>query len=209
MRKETTDNDHLDEENSSTSVVESSKTAEQFSHVKTVAEFATSILAAWHRSFDGVIEAGRLWDHAKATLSKKELAELKAETKFSDTTISKLISVAKNPRITNQKYRTFLPSSYGTLYELTHLSDAEFEAAFKDGALRPDIQREEVMALRGKQHSSRARAKATGKVLFTILLTKDKIEPSDLPLVKTAVLSLLDCPSVTVKESPLWKRLAK
>jgi hypothetical protein len=68
-----------------------------------------------------------------------------------------------------------LPSSYGTLYELTHLSDAEFEAALNDGLLRPEIEREEVMALRGKQHSGRAKAKAKETVLLTILLSKDEI----------------------------------
>jgi hypothetical protein len=107
------------------------------SHVKTVAEFATSIQAAWHRSVDGIFEAGRLWAEARATLNKKEMAELKAKTRFSDATVSKLISIAENPCITDQKYRAVLPSSYGTLYELTHLSPSEFESAAQEGVLRP------------------------------------------------------------------------
>jgi hypothetical protein len=179
------------------------------SHVKTVAEFATSIQAAWHRSIDGIIEAGRLWAEANDMLSKEELRELKAKTRFSDATVSKLINIAKNPCITDQKYRAVLPSSYGTLYELTHLSDAEFEAAFNDGVLRPDIEREEVMTLRGEPHSGRAKVKAKGTVLVTILLSQDVIEPSDLELLKSAVSSLIGRPSVTVETSPAWKRLLK
>jgi len=177
------------------------------SHVKTVAEFATGILAAWHRSIDGIIDAGRLWVEAKSTLSKEELTELKAKTKFSDATVSKLISIAENPCITDAKYRAVLPNSYGTLYELTHLSPSEFESAAQEGVLRPDIERDDVLALRGKQQSGRAKAKGT--VLITILLTKDAIEPSDLQLVKSMVSSLLGRPSVTVEASPAWLRLSK
>ena len=211
MRKDKTDNDHQDEESASNAGVESSTAADRFSHVKTVTEFTTKILAAWHRSVDGIIEVGRLWAEAKSTLSKAELADLKAKTKFSEPTISKLISIAKDPRITAERYRAVMPASYGTLNELRHLSDTALETALNNGTLRPDIQREEVLALRGKQHSNRAKAKAkaSGKVLVTILLTNDEIEPADLELVKTAVLSLLDCSSLAVEASPLWKQLAK
>jgi hypothetical protein len=108
--------------------------------VKTVAEFATKIGAAWHRSFDGVIEAGRLWAEAKDTLSRTELAELMATTRFSGPTVSKLISISEDRRITDPKYQAVLPNSYGNLYELTHLSDSEFESAAREGVLRPDIE---------------------------------------------------------------------
>jgi hypothetical protein len=249
MRKETSDSDRL-EENASASAIEVASAADRFSHVKTVGEFTTRIRAAWHKSVDGI------WDIAKSRLSKEELKELKRDTKFSDPTISMLTSIAKDPRITDPKYRAVLPSSYGTLYALTHLSDAEFESAFNDGVLRPDIERdevmtlrgkqhagrakaeakaeqtvppsshdtlyelthlsdaeeierEEVMTLRGKQHSDRAKAKAKRTVLVTILLTADKIDDADLKLLKSTVLSLLDCPSVTVEVSPAWERLLK
>jgi hypothetical protein len=132
-----------------------------------------------------------------------------ATTKFSDPTISKLISIAEDTRITDPRYRAIMPSSYGTLYELKQLSDelseAQFEAAVNDGLLRPDIEREEVMALRGEQHSGRAKAK--GMVLVTILLSKNEIDDADLKLLKSAVTSLLDCLSVTVEPSSAWKRL--
>jgi hypothetical protein len=161
MRKETTDSDRLDEETAPAPAIEVALAADRFSHVKTVGQFTTSIMAAWHRSVDSIIEVGELWDKAKSSLSKEELKELKGSTKFNEPTISKLISIAKDPRITDPKYRAIMPSSYSTLYELTHLSDAEFESAFNDGVLRPDIERDEVKALRGEQHSGRAKAKAT------------------------------------------------
>ena len=142
-------------------------------------------------------------------LSREELRELKVKTRFSDATVSKLISIAKNPCITDQKYRAVLPSSYGTLYELTHLSPSEFESAAQEGVLRPDIEREEVMAIRGEPHSGRAKVKAKGTVLVTILLSQDVIEPSDLELLKSAVSSLIGRPSVTVEASPAWTRLIK
>ena len=162
MRKETTDSDRLDEANASTSATEVASTADRFSHVKTVGQFTTSILGAWHKSVDGIIEAGELWDIAKRRLGREELKELKRNTKFSDPTISMLTRIAKDTRFTDPKYRAVLPSSYGTLYALTHLSDAEFKSAFNDGVLRPDLERDEVTVLRGKQHSSRAKGRANG-----------------------------------------------
>jgi hypothetical protein len=209
MRKETTDSDRLDEENASASAIEVASAADRFSHVKTVGEFTTRIKAAWHKSVAGIIEAGELWDKAKSRLSRVELKELKRNTKFSDPTISMLTSIANDTRITDPKYRAVLPSSYGTLYALTHLSDAEFESAFNDGVLRPDIEREAVMMLRGKQHSDRAKAMAKGTVLFRVLLSQNEIDPSDLQLLKSVVNSLLGRPSVTVEVSPAWKRLLK
>lgn len=73
--------------------------------------------------------------------------------------------------------------------------------------MRPDITREEVRALRGKQSSGRKKAKAKRTVLMTILLSQDVIEPSDLDLLKAAVSSLIGRPSVTVETSPAWERL--
>ena len=40
--------------------------------------------------------------------------------------------------------------------------------------LRPDIERDEVMMLRGEQHSGRAKAKTKGTVLVTTLLSAGK-----------------------------------
>jgi hypothetical protein len=87
----------------------------------------------------------------------------------------------------------------------------EFEAAVNDGVLRPDIERDEVMALKGERHArnakTKAEAKAKGTVLISILLRKDEIEPSDLQLLKSVAKSLLNRPSVTVEPSLAWKRL--
>jgi hypothetical protein len=177
------------------------------SHVKTVAEFATKIGAAWHRSFDGVIEAGRLWAEAKDTLSRTELAELKATTRFSDAAVSKLISISEDSRITDPRYRAVLPNSYGTLYELTHLGDSEFEAAAQEGALRPDIQRDDVLALRGKQPSSQAKAKKA--LLVSSSAKHDEIEAPDLKALKSAMLSIIDLPSLLIELSPAYERLMK
>ncbi len=46
-------------------------------------------------------------------------------------------------------------------------------------------------------------------MLVTILLTTDKIDDADLKLLKSAVVSLLECQSVTVEASPAWERLLK
>jgi hypothetical protein len=174
---------------------------------KTVAEFATKIAAAWHRSLEGVIEAGRLWAEAKNTLTRPELTELKATTQFSDATVSKLISIAKDRRITDPKYQALLPNSYGTLYELTHLSHSEFESAAREGVLRPDIERDEVSALTGKHHASKAKAKKT--VLVTISHKQDEIDASDLKALQSAVLSIIGLPCLLVEVSPAYERLVK
>ena len=177
------------------------------SHVKTVAEFATKIAAAWHRSVDGIIEAGRVWAEAKATLSRTQLTELMSTTRFSDPTVSKLIAISKNPHITDPNYRAHLPNSYGSLYELRNLSDAEFKAAARGGVLRPDMERDDVLALTGKHHSSKAKAKKT--VLVTISHKQGEIDASDLKALQSAVLSIIALPCLLVEVSPAYGRLVK
>jgi hypothetical protein len=177
------------------------------SHVKTVAEFATRLAAAWHRSVDGIIEAGRIWAEAKDTLSPTELKELMATTRFSGPTVSKLISIAKDRRITDPNNQAVLPNSYGSLYELRALNDADFESAVREGVLRPDIERDDVLALTGKHHSRKAKAKKA--VLVTILQKQDEIRASDLKALESAVLAMIDLSSFVVEVSPAYKGLVK
>jgi hypothetical protein len=177
------------------------------SHVKTLDDFKTRIGPSWHRSVEGVIETGLLWAQAKKKLNRDQLVELKTTTKFSDPTVSRLICIAKDPRFTNPKYRGVLPNSYGTLYELTHLRDAEFEAAFKEGVLRPDVHREEIIAFKEKRHASGAKTK--GPVLVTIWLKQETLPASELNSLQSALVALIDLPSIELTLSPTYERLVK
>ena len=116
-----------------------------------------------------------------------------------------MIRISEDRRITDPRHLAVLPSSYGTLYELTLLSDFAFELAVQEGVLRPDIERDEVLALKKKQPSSQAKTKGT--LLVTISQEPGEIDASDLQALKSAVLSIIDLPSFLVAVSPKYKRL--
>jgi hypothetical protein len=49
--------------------------------------------------------------------------------------------------IANAAHVSFLPPSWGTLYELTKLPNAELEAKLSDGSINPRLERRDVAAL--------------------------------------------------------------
>lgn len=55
---------------------------------------------------------------------------------------------ADDDRLSNRTHGSDLPPSWRTLYELTKLDDATFDAALESGAIRPDMKREDVNRIR-------------------------------------------------------------
>lgn len=110
------------------------------------AGWAAKINAAWHSSVEGIIEAGRLLTKAKADLEHGQfMLMVKRELPFKQRTANMLMGIAKDERLTNSQYVANLPPHWGTLYDLTKLSDAAFDRQMKDGTIRPDMQRKHVV----------------------------------------------------------------
>lgn len=112
--------------------------------------WALRINAAWRRSLESVIETGRLLIDAKAQLSKHGQWEQMVETQldFSPGTATRLMSIARDDRLSNPAHGPLLPRSYRTLYELTKLSDDEFNRGVQEKIIRPDMERRDVEIIR-------------------------------------------------------------
>ena len=65
---------------------------------------------------------------------------------FSYQTAHKLMSVAEDPRIV--AHGRHLPASWRTTYELTRLSDEEWQKGLETGVICPEMERKDVAALR-------------------------------------------------------------
>jgi hypothetical protein len=56
------------------------------------------------------------------------LAMVASELPFGDRTARRLMAIARDPRISNRTHASLLPPSWMTLFELTKLDDAQFQA---------------------------------------------------------------------------------
>ena len=68
-------------------------------------------------------------------------------------TANKLITVSQDGRFGTHVYR--IPSSWGTLYELTKLDDETFQAALDEGVIHPEMERKDAPISRYTTHTSR------------------------------------------------------
>lgn len=90
----------------------------------TTSEWPDKISSAWQKSVEGIIETGQLLIEAKINLPHGEFTKMiKNRLPFSEQTARKLMAVASDERIVNHALVRVLPSSWGTLYELTKLDD--------------------------------------------------------------------------------------
>lgn len=96
-----------------------------------------------------MIATGQALIEAKAALAHGEFeAMIKSDLPFGARAAQMLMKIAKDGRLTNAKHVSLLPSSWGTLYELTKLDTPTFEKAIETKAIRPDMERGEAQRLR-------------------------------------------------------------
>jgi hypothetical protein len=60
----------------------------------------------------------------------------------------RLMKIARDGRISNSAYMRNLPTSWGTLYELSKLDDSSFKTAVDSGAIHPGLEQNEARLLR-------------------------------------------------------------
>lgn len=119
--------------------------------------WALRISARWRASIESIIETGQLLHDAKAALGHGEFeAMIARELPFSASTARRLMSIAEDKRLSNRAHAHVLPASWYTLYELTKLSDEEFDRALEQKIIRPDMERKEVELIRPTPHRERA-----------------------------------------------------
>jgi hypothetical protein len=116
---------------------------------KTRIQWAAVIRAAHTTTVEAILKLGRALTDAKGELEHGEfLAMIKTDLPFDASTAQRLMKIASDPRLQKPHTAQLLPASWGTLYELTKLPDAQFEQAVATGAIRPSMTRADVSTLR-------------------------------------------------------------
>jgi hypothetical protein len=75
---------------------------------------------------------------------------VRQELKWSKTTGHRLISIAQDDRLAEVAH-VLLPPSWGTLYQLTRLTDEQFQAGLDSGVIHAGMERKDVAKLKPKK----------------------------------------------------------
>jgi hypothetical protein len=79
------------------------------------------------------------------------IAMINSDLPFTRSTANKLMKIATCDHIRNAEHVPHLPVHWGTLHDLTLLTEEQFERGIESGAINPKMQRKDVKALRGEQ----------------------------------------------------------
>jgi hypothetical protein len=123
------------------------------SHPNTMSRdrWATRIKEAWQKQVPAIFEIGVLLESAKAELRRGEWnAMVKNDLPFNRQTAFKLQKIASDDRLRNVSPGK-LPAHWTLLYELTRLTDEQFEHGVATGVINARMQRKDIKELRGDQ----------------------------------------------------------
>jgi hypothetical protein len=113
-------------------------------------KWAERITDAWQKQVPSIFEVGSLLEAAKAELKHGEwIAMIKSDLPFSRSTTNKLMKIAACDHLRNAEHVPHLPAHWGTLFELTTLTEEQFERGIESGVINTKMQRKHVKALRG------------------------------------------------------------
>jgi Protein of unknown function (DUF3102) len=129
------------------------------------ADWADAINATWQRAVTHAVQVviltGREIIEAKEALPHGEFLEMiTSDLPFEANTAQRLMKIARDQRLSNAAHVPHLPPTWGTLYELTKLSDEQLEKGFEAGTIHRAMERKDVAALRGKVRKPRTKKAA-------------------------------------------------
>lgn len=116
--------------------------------------YVKAINNEWRNALDSIIEVGRILRTAADALGKREFHDmLTSDLPFSLRTAEKLMVVAADKRITNQKYAEVLPPHWTTLHEITYLDDDAFKQGIDTGVITSDSERSQIIDFKKSQQT--------------------------------------------------------
>lgn len=112
-------------------------------------QMASEICAQLGKSVEAIIQTGRLLLKAKEILAHGEWCRMFDErlVPFGVRSAQRLMKIASHPQLSNATHVSYLPPSWGTLYELTKADDLRLKNALHDGLITPDMSRKAVQEL--------------------------------------------------------------
>ena len=145
------------------------------------AEWAKRITTAWQKALSSIIETGQLLIDAKIALGHGNFGKMiEAELPFKERTAQCLMKIARDKRLTNPQHVALLPPSWGTLYALTLLNDKQWKKGVEQEIIKPEMERNDVVALLHGPKPKRSR-EATEAVVYVddeALAKHDKPDPA-------------------------------
>lgn len=106
--------------------------------------WAAATNAAWRKTVEGVIETGRTIVEALEQMPHGSRMDYYDSLVFSQQTANKIASIARCDRLSDYAHGRNLPPSWRTLYELTTLTDSQWDAAEEAELIRADTERSEI-----------------------------------------------------------------
>jgi hypothetical protein len=89
-----------------------------------------------------VFETAAYLNQSKAGLSHGEfLAMIESDLPFGPRTAQRLMNIGENHQLANTTHASYLPASWMTLYELSRLTDKQFNKATESSAIHPKMGR--------------------------------------------------------------------
>lgn len=111
-------------------------------------DFSEQITIAWQKSIAAIFECGRLLIAAKDKLGHGEFGEMiEHDLPFGERTAQRLMAIARDKRLANPTHVSHLPCAWGALYELTKLSDNDFDFAITSGTINANMTRADALEL--------------------------------------------------------------
>jgi hypothetical protein len=116
---------------------------------KTRKQWAAAICAAHKRLVANFFQIGETLVAANEALPHGTfLKMIEADLPFTARTAQMLMKIARDKRIANAKRASLLPLAWGTVYELTKLTNEAFEQALRSGAINPQMTRDAARSVR-------------------------------------------------------------
>jgi hypothetical protein len=116
--------------------------------------WAPRISAEWRKSVEAIIGVGRQLIAAKAACKGEYMRLFKGHDNpvseplpFTANTAERIMAVARHPILSDSAHVQTLPQSWGTLYELTKVPEADLAEAIAAGKITPEITRSQAVAL--------------------------------------------------------------
>ena len=111
--------------------------------------WAIRISARWRMGVEAIIATGKLLLEAKTALPHGAFGTMiETQLPFKERQAQMLMAIASDNRLSNPQYVALLPPSWGTIYDVTRLSDEEFTRAVEAGVIRPDMERRDIDQIR-------------------------------------------------------------
>ena len=119
--------------------------------LRKVARWRKAIITSWQRQVGAIIETGRLLIRAHDDLIDVHGAwatMVANDLPFGQVTAFRLMAIARHPVLSSVTHVYHLPSSWGTLYELSKVDATTLKHLIASGTVNPSTERSDVERMR-------------------------------------------------------------